>query len=77
MGVSTTQIKKLIERLQETDKKFEEWIAAKEETQGNEEGRDYPNQERLDKLQAQIDVLSEAKELLEPLITCLEDYENA
>lgn len=77
MGVSTIQIKKLAGQFQETDNKFEEWIDAKEESLGNEEGKDYPNQDRLDKLQAQIDILSEAKELLESLITCLEDYDNA
>jgi hypothetical protein len=44
---------------------LESWIDSTEETLGNEEGKDYPNEDRLDSLQTRLDALNEAFSALE------------
>lgn len=41
------------------------WIEQTEETLGNAEDAEYPNEERIDKLNERLDALNEAKEALE------------
>jgi hypothetical protein len=44
---------------------LEAWIEQSEDTLGNEESRDYPNEDRLDMLQTRIDQLQQASEALQ------------
>lgn len=55
---SITQIQRVINELTE-------WRDASQETLDNEEAKDYPNDERIDKLSTRIDALTEAIEALE------------
>lgn len=43
---------------------IEGWIEQTEETLGNEESKDYPNEDRLDSLQTRLDALQQALEAL-------------
>mgnify|MGYP001573812012 CR=1 FL=1 len=57
---SITQINRVMREL-------EHWIDQSQETLDNEESRDYPNEERLDKLQKRIDGLQNAYDALEEI----------
>jgi len=54
----TTQLTIIIEML-------EDWIDSSQETLDNESDKDYPNQERVEKLEARLEALGQAIEALE------------
>lgn len=56
-----------IKSVQSMIAQLEAWIEQTEETLGNAEDADYPNEERIDKLNERLASLEQAKEALEEI----------
>jgi len=75
MKVTTKAIHKLAEKIRELKDELEAMKEAKQEVLDNAEYADYPNEERVEKLQNQVNILEEAFDNLESIIEELENYE--
>jgi hypothetical protein len=54
---------------------LESWLEQKIQVLNNEESKEYPNEERIEKISNQIEILENAVEQITELISTLEDYE--
>ena len=75
MTVKASQVNKFLGELREKLSILEMFQEHKQNALDNEENRDYPRDERLEKLQEQVDILEDAAKLLEEICDTLENYE--
>ncbi len=75
MTVRATQINKLGTELRERLEELEMLQEQKQAALDNAEGAEYPNEERIEKLQGQIEILEEAAQTLGDVCEMLENYE--
>ena len=74
-GLRKKQIHDEASKLQAIHDTLETMLESKQETLDNEESRDYPNDEKLEKYQGQLDIIESAMGDLEIIIDALLEYE--
>ena len=65
----------LMGKLEKLQFVLEDYRDQKQEVLSNEEGRDYPSEEKLDRLSAQIECLETALDSLVEAVNALQEYE--
>jgi hypothetical protein len=75
MAVTAKMVNKLWNELDNLRIKLEEYKEQKQEVLDNEECKDYPNEDRVDRLTEQVEKLEDALQSLEECCDTLEDYE--
>ena len=75
MAVTAKMVEKLKGDLINLKEKLEDYKDQKVEVLENEEEKDYPNEERIEKLGLQVDSLESAFEYLDEAIDKLDNYE--
>ncbi len=75
MAVTRKMVDRQCEELDSIKSTLEDYLEQKQEVLDNEESKDYPNEDRLDKLNDQIEILQEAIDNLETVIDILSEYE--
>jgi polyhydroxyalkanoate synthesis regulator protein len=75
MAVTRKMVDRQCEELELIKSTLEDYLEQKQEVLDNEESKDYPNEDRLDKLNDQIEILQEAIDNLETVIDILSEYE--
>ncbi len=73
--VQSATVAKIMEKVIALQEQLDELACQKEETLQNEEGKDSPNEERVEKYQGQMDILQEASMSLTEAADKLEEYE--
>ncbi len=73
--MKAAQIHKLGEEIREKLEALEMLQEQKQDALNNAEGAEYPNDERIEKLQDQIDILEEAAQMLGEVCDILDTYE--
>ncbi len=75
MAVTVKKVQAVAEDLRIVIAKLQELIDAKQEALDNEEGRECPNETRIEKLSEQVGALQEAADGMESAAETLESYE--
>lgn len=75
MAVKLSMIHNIVDALGEQLEKLEIFKEEKENVFANEDDKEYPNQERLDILEDQMEKLSDSVEQLDNVIEILRGYE--
>lgn len=74
MKVTAKQVQKFAEKLEELNSLLQEMIDAKEYVLDNANSAEYPNEERIEKLEGQIYILQSSFDDIENTISNLQDY---
>jgi prefoldin subunit 5 len=75
MAVTAKAVHNLADKIRELKETLEGMKDAKQEVLDNAENADYPNEEKIEGLQTQVDILEEAFDSLESAVDGLENYE--
>jgi len=74
MAATDKGVRKMWDRLDIIRTQLEEWLENKQQTLNNEENKDNPNDERVEKLEEQNDILTDALQSLQECCDRLEEY---
>jgi hypothetical protein len=75
MKVSITMVNRLVDDLAEIVGRLDAMLNAKNEVLDNANAAEFPRQARLDKLEAQVEILQAAFDDIELVVSNLSDYE--
>jgi hypothetical protein len=75
MAVKKASVEKVAEKIETLVWKLQEMTDQKQEALDNAESKDYPNQERIEKLQEQVYILQQAHDDIENALSDLNNYE--